>query len=121
MDSAPAANDPIETEYTSLLAQVVEQRDRADRLRMLADQIEDNAARDEYLLGELATLLGRDAQLRLEDLDQRLGGQRLREVAVEILRRDVGPGHAIHYRQWFALIAAAGHKVGGRDPLATFL
>jgi hypothetical protein len=113
--------EPIEAEYASLLAQVVEQRDRAERLRALADRLEENAARDEHLLAELSALLGRDAQLRLEDLDPRLRGQRLREVAVEVLRREVGPGQPIHYKQWYGLLEAAGHKVGGRDPLATFL
>jgi len=121
MASAEARADPIEDEYTSLLAQVVEQRERADRLRTLADRLEENAARDEHLLGEFAALLGRDAQLRLEDFDYRLRGQRLREVAVEILRREVGPGQPIHYKQWYALLNAAGHKIGGRDPVATFL
>lgn len=121
MASQEAAPDPIEAEYTSMLAQVVEQRERAERMRILADRLEENAARDEHLLGELSALLGRDAQLRLEDLDHRLRGQRLREVAVEILRREIGPGRPIHYKQWYDLLDAAGHKVGGRDPLATFL
>lgn len=113
--------DPIEAEYSSLLKQVVEQRERADRLRALADRVEENAARDEHLLGEVAALIGRDSQLRLEDLDPRLKGQSLREVAVVVLRREIGPGEPIHYKNWFTLLEAAGHKIGGKDPLATFL
>lgn len=116
-----ARADPIEAEYASLLTRVVEQRERADRLRVLADRLEENAARDEHLLGELSALLGREAQLRLEDVDPRLRGQRLRDVAVAILHREVGPGQPIHYKEWFGLLEAAGHRVGGRDPLATFL
>ena len=118
---AEAATPTLEDEYRALSAQVREQRERADRLRALADRLEDNATRDEHLLGELAAVLGRDPQMRLEDLDERLRGQRLREVAVEVLRREVGPGAAIHYRQWYGLLTAAGHRVGGRDPVATFL
>jgi hypothetical protein len=121
MSGAEPAVNPIEAEYTAVAARVVEQRERADRVRALADQLEENAARDEHLLGELAALLGREAQLRLEDLDRRLRGQRLREVALEILRREVGPGAPIHYKEWYGLLLAAGHKVGGRDPVATFL
>lgn len=113
--------NPIEAEFASVAARVVEQRERAERVRALADQLEENAARDEHLLDEMAALLGRDAQLRLEDLDARLRGQRLREVALEILRREVGPGAPIHYKEWYGLLLAAGHKVGGRNPVATFL
>lgn len=118
---ASAAGSDLEQEYRALLAQVSEQRERADRLRLLADQLDDNATRDEHLLGELAALLGKDPQLRLEDLDARLRGQRLRAVAVEVLRREVGPGRAIHYKQWYGLLTAAGYLVAGRDPVATFL
>jgi hypothetical protein len=116
-----AVLNPIEAEYTAVLARVVEQRERAEQVRALADQLEENATRDEYLLRELAGLLGHDAQLRLEGLDKRLRGQRLREVALEILRREIGPGAPIHYKDWYGLLLAAGHKVGGRDPVATFL
>jgi hypothetical protein len=116
----PAAN-PLEAEYAALLARVIEQRERADQVRALADQLDDNATRDEHLLSELAALIGHDAQLRLDDLDHRLRGQRLREVALEILRREVVPGAPIHYKEWYGLLIAAGHKVGGRDPVATFL
>lgn len=121
MSVAEEAVDPIEAEYAAVLARILEQRERADRVRALADRLEENANRDEHLLGELAALLGRDAQLRLEDLDERLRGQRLREVAVEILRREIGPGAPVHYKDWYGLLVAAGHKVGGRDPVATFL
>lgn len=121
MSGADAAVNPIEAEFAAVATRVVEQRERAERVRALADQLEENAARDEHLLGDLAALLGRDAQLRLEDLDPRLRGQRLREVALEILRREVGPGAPIHYKEWYGLLLAAGHKVGGRDPVATFL
>lgn len=121
MSRPQESSDAVESEYAKLAAQVLEQRERADRLRALANQLDENASRDEHLLGEVAALLGREAQLRIEDLDQRLRGQRLREVAVEVLRREVGPGQAIHYKEWYGLLVAAGLKVGGKDPQATFL
>ncbi len=121
MVADPQPQPDLENEYRGLVAQVLEQRERADRLRMLADQLDENARRDEHLLRELAAVLGKDPQLRIEDLDERLRGQRLREVAIEILGREVGPGQAIHYRQWYGLLTAAGHRVAGRDPVATFL
>ena len=45
-------------------------------------------------------------QLRIERLDRQLRGKRLQEVAVDILRREVGVDRAVHYREWFALLRA---------------
>lgn len=60
-------------------------------------------------------------QLRLERLDRQVRGQRLQEVAVEVLRSRASDGRAVHYREWFAYLRAEGYEVVGRDPLATFL
>ena len=86
-----------------------------------AEHSEAQASRDEQLLAELEAALGLASQLRLEHLDARLGGQRLEQVAVELLNRDREFGETIHYREWFTLLQRAGHHVGGKDPLATFL
>jgi hypothetical protein len=96
-------------------------RERADQLRALAEHSEAQAARDERLLAELESALGLADQLRLEDLDPRLGGQRLEQIAVELLRQERQFGEAIHYREWFGLVRRAGYEVTGKDPLATFL
>lgn len=104
-----------------MAARVREGRQRADRLRALAEHCETQAARDEQLLAELEAALGLATQLRLEDLNSRLGGHRLEEVAVQLLNQERQFGEAIHYREWFALIVRAGYEVAGRDPLATFL
>lgn len=111
----------FERECRLLTSQIVSQRERAEHLRALADHLDQQADRDEHLLGELRSALGLDPQLRIEDLDRRLKGRRLREVALEILTREVGPGTPIHYKQWYSLLREAGFTVGGRDPIATFL
>jgi hypothetical protein len=120
-----AANATLESslrdEYARLLARVTQQRDQADRLRGLADQLEDGTARDEHLLDELAAALGMSAQLRIEELSPRLRGQRLREVALEVLQTYWSPNREIHYRAWFDLVQEHAGRVGGKDPLATFL
>jgi hypothetical protein len=108
-------------ECRDLAARISQHRERADRLRLLATYLDEQADRDEYLLGELRGALGLDPQLRLEQLDRRLRGRRLREVALEILASEVGPWRPIHYKQWYSLVCGAGFTVGGRDPLATFL
>lgn len=108
-------------EYSLLVERVALQREQADRLRTLAEQVEEQVARDEHLLGEMRAALGLSAQLRIDDLSPRLRGQRLQEIAVEVLRAQWEPGREIHYRAWYDLVTADGHKVGGKDPLATFL
>jgi hypothetical protein len=107
-------------EYQRLATQVAAQRERAASLRMLADHAEAQADRDERMLGEVASVAGFSAQLRIEDVDPRLRGPRLERVAIELLMGRDGDD-AIHYRDWFSLLRAAGYHVSGKDPLATFL
>ena len=116
-DRAP---DSLADEFAHLARRIAEARERAARLRDLCDHLEAQADRDERVLGDLEAALGRAAQLRIEDLDPRLRGHRLEEIAIELLRRQPEFG-AIHYRDWFNLLRRAGHHVAGKDPLATFL
>jgi hypothetical protein len=106
---------------SSLLVRVTQQREQADRLRALAEQLEERTAADEHLLEELAGALGLPPQLRIEDLSPRLRGQRLQQVALQVLQTHWGTQREIHYRQWFDLVQAQGYRVGGKDPVATFL
>jgi hypothetical protein len=121
----PGARGDLESslrgEYEMLLARVEAQRGQSDRLRGLADALEERTRRDEHLLEELAGALGIASQLRIEELSPRLRGQRLQEVAVEVLEAEWGTNREIHYRAWYELLVAHGHKVGGKDPVATFL
>lgn len=113
--------EALREEYSLLKGRVDLSRQRADRLRELADQAETQAAADEKLLSDLAGVLGLSAQISLDHLDGRLRGQRLREVAIEVLRERHGAGEPIHYRAWFDLLRERGYAVAGKDPLATFL
>lgn len=116
-DEHPALLD----EYRELARCIAEQRERAERLLALADQASAQAEQQEHALRELAELLGVDPQLRIEELDIRLRGQRLQEIAVGVLCERHPEGEPIHYKQWYALLREAGYAVGGKDPLATFL
>ena len=40
---------------------------------------------------------------------------------MEVLRSEWDSHREIHYKEWFELVQAQGHRVGGKDPLATFL
>jgi hypothetical protein len=110
----------LERERRGLIERVQDLSRRLELHRGIVDQLEADLASDERLLREVEELTDRRPQLRLERLDRQLRGRRLREVAVEVLRRreelDV-----IHYRDWFALVRAQGWEIAGRDPLNTFL
>jgi hypothetical protein len=129
MSSEPGGSAEVSVEleralaeqYEELSRRVREHRQRAEVLQRLAEQAGAHADADERLLNELAGTLGLACQLRIEQLDRRLRGQRLQEIAVEILASRLNPGETIHYRQWFDWVEARGFKVVGKDPLATFL
>lgn len=108
-------------EYEELSARAVQHRERAELLQRLAEEAEQQAGADERLLEELAGALGTACQLRIEQLDRRLRGHRLQEIAVEILVSRLQPGETIHYKQWFSWVEEEGFKVSGKDPMATFL
>jgi hypothetical protein len=118
---ADPAELAIAQEYVSLKKRTIEARQRADRLRALAEHLEEKASEDEHTLGQLEGVLGLSAQLQIEQLDRELGGKRLQEIAVDVLAREIQPGQAVHYRDWYALLCAAGYRARGKDPLASFL
>jgi hypothetical protein len=113
--------EAVMAEYRLVRGRIIEQRMQVERLRALVERLEEQVARDERFLAELESACGLADQLRIEELDPVLRGERLREVALEVLAEEIGPGREIHYRDWFALLQRAGHQIGGRDPLATFL
>ena len=121
LDLADPAEMEIAKEYLAIRRRIAEARDRADRLRRLAEHVETQASADEHILRELEGALGMRAQLQIEQLDLALSGKRVAEVAVAIARRELEPGQVIHYKDWFALLQAAGFRVSGKDPLASFL
>lgn len=108
-------------EYRALHARVEQSRERAERLRELAERAEAQVVGEEKLLRDLGGVLGLSAQTSLDELDGRLRGQRLREVAVQVLREQHESGEPIHYREWFELVRQHGYAIAGKDPLATFL
>ena len=72
-----ALEGALEQQYEELSRRLVEHRERAEMLERLAGQAAAQADSDERLLDELAGALGIACQLRIEQLDRRLRGQRL--------------------------------------------
>jgi len=50
-----------------------------------------------------------------------LRGPAVRAAAVRVLLSQPRRREALHYREWFELLAGAGYSVAGKDPLAVFL
>lgn len=109
------------SEAVALARRVEAQAEQAERLRLLADRIDDQTQRERSLLEQLEGALGRSVQLSIDDIDGRLKGQRLLDVAIKLLDEQVGRGQEVHYRDWFQLLQNHGYRVGGKDPLGTFL
>lgn len=108
-------------ERKALIARIEQEREQLERIRGIVSSIEERLAHDERILGDIDSALGRAPQLRIEEADVRLRGQRLEQVAIDILGRQLGRGAEVHYRQWFEMVRAEGHVVAGKEPLNTFL
>jgi hypothetical protein len=106
-----------------------------DRLAMLLTEAQDRAAHFEALATEahaesaslaasiraIEETAGLSPQLALCEISEELRGERLREVALEVLRRRFPDADSIHYRAWFDALLESGYRVSGKDPLASFL
>jgi hypothetical protein len=121
LESVSPTVEALHREYRVVEARLAQSEVLAERLRQLFDQAEDQVRAERAMLDGLAGVLGISAQRTIDDLDERLRGARLREVAVQVLERHCHAGQAIHYREWFQLVRAEGHAIAGKDPLATFL
>jgi len=118
---ASEARSVLAAEREALIDAVRRRRERAAELHGVLEVLEHQLVLDEQHLAEISGLLGLSSQLRIDELDERLRGRRLKEVAVEVLSREVGADRPVHYREWFELVRAAGYEIAGKDPLATFL
>jgi hypothetical protein len=83
--------------------------------------VEDDLGRAVTLLGQLDEMLGIAPQMPIVDSEGILRGQRIRAVAIQVLKSHRGERATVHYREWYDLIVRDGHRVAGKDPLATFL
>ena len=114
-------------------AELEKHRDRIlrerDSLRAELERIEDSLAEVEdrrRLLDRLApadqtTTDAPDGQdLSNAQPGHQLRGPAIRETAVRLLAEH-HETDAMHYRDWFGLLMAAGYQVAGKDPLAVFL
>jgi hypothetical protein len=110
----------VEEERAIVTARLAALRAQSERLHRVVEQVDADVEKTAHLLRRIEEVLGIAPQLSLEAQGE-LRGQKLREIAVEFLRDSKGVGAEVHYKEWYALLLDAGLRVGGRDPLATFL
>jgi hypothetical protein len=108
-------------EREKLLERYEEARTRSKHHAQLADDAAREAERYAKTIRELGEILGIEDQLSIVDLSDQLRGERLREIAAEVLWRHHRAGDIVHYKQWFELVVADGYRIGGKNPAATFL
>lgn len=111
----------IAAERETVALRVADLRRQSQSIHAVVEQVDRDLASAERLLRRMDEVLGLAPQLAIEDLGGALRGQRLREVAVEVLRQRRGVGTVIHYTEWFDLVVGEGVQIGGKNPAATFL
>lgn len=110
----------VEEEREVVAGRLEALRGQSMRLHELVDKVNGEMEETARLLRRMDEMLGIAPQLSLEAHGE-LRGQKLQEIAVELLRQKRGAGIAVHYREWFELLLEAGLHVAGKDPLGTFL
>jgi hypothetical protein len=110
----------IERERAIVAARLAALEDQSKRLHDLVGEIDADIAETGHLLKRMDEMLGIAPQLSLDTRGE-LRGQKLQEIAVELLRQKKGVGVEVHYREWFELLLEQGVRVAGKDPLGSFL
>jgi hypothetical protein len=113
--------DALITQRHRLLGRIEQEQTELEALRGIVASLADQLARDEYLLREIDSALGRHPQLCLNEANLRLRGQSLERVALRVLAEERGIEVEVHYKEWFELLRSRGYLVSGKEPLNTFL
>jgi hypothetical protein len=104
-----------------LATRLAEAQERIEHCETLAAEAREEANSLADSIRAIEEVAGLAPQLAMCEISEELRGERLREVALEVLQRLSDSGDPVHYRIWFEALMQAGFSVSGRDPLATFL
>ncbi|SRR6266498_2613506 len=110
-----------EAERETLAARLVDAQEQAEHFESLAAQAREEAETLAASIRAIEEVAGLAPQMAISELSEELRGERLREVALDVLRRISSSGDSVHYRVWFEALLGSGYRVSGKDPLATFL
>lgn len=110
-----ATQDRLQAELATVLAQLADVEQRQRQLsRFLGEDFDD----DQPTRSAARTLGRSDAEQRA---DAALRGAAIRQAAVRAALSEDQPERPRHYRDWLALIEAAGQTIHGQDAAATLL
>lgn len=121
LDFGAKARALVEDERQAVVVQIDELRRQSEALHALAEDVDAALRAAARRLRLLEETLGIAPQLPLEAAREELRGERLRSIAVEVLRHRKGEGVEVHYREWLRLLEEEGLRVGGKNPVATLL
>ena len=122
--AASASSEFVEAataERDQLAAGLAEVQERVEHFETLAAEAREEAKVLADSIRAIEEVAGLAPQMAMCEICEELRGERLREVALEVLQRLSASGDPVHYRIWFEALVEAGFRVSGRDPLATFL
>lgn len=108
-------------ERDALAVRLLDAQARIDHFEGRAAEAREQAEALVASIRAIEEVAGLAPQMALCEISEELRGERLREVALEVLRRLSSSGDPVHYRIWFQALVDSGYRVLGRDPLATFL
>lgn len=113
--------EAAKAERDRLAARLAEALERVEHFETLAAEARAEAESLADSIKAVEEVAGLAPQLAICEISEELRGERLREVALEVLQRLSATGDPVHYRVWFEALLQSGYRVSGRDPLATFL
>jgi hypothetical protein len=125
MARAGSASDSFveaaKAERDLLASRLAEARERLDHFEALVADARKEVQALSDSVRSIEEVAGLAPQLAMYELSEELRGERLREVALDVLKRLAASGDPVHYRSWFEALLESGYRVLGRDPLAVFL
>jgi hypothetical protein len=113
--------EAAKAERDLLAARLADTRERLEHFETLAAEAREEVCSLTDSIRSIEEVAGLAPQLAICEISEELRGERLREVALEVLKRISTAGDPVHYRLWFEALVRSGYRISGRDPLATFL
>jgi hypothetical protein len=104
-----------------LALRLAEAQERVEHFETLVAEARDVAKSLADSIHAIEEVAGLAPQLAICEISEELRGERIREVALQVLQTLSASGDAVHYRIWFDALVESGYRILGRDPLASFL